>query len=88
MLIRNQEDQDRTQVIRHKSCAWCKRDLDYPRIVADDATRSSYHVSCAMHLVGAIATDVQALLDDANAADLVKHIEVSNLFQRMKTQQQ
>lgn len=85
MLIRNQDQQDMARVIRHKSCAWCNAQLDYPRIVADDATRSSYHVSCALRLVGTITTDVQALLDDTHAADLVKHIEVSNLLRRTGT---
>lgn len=82
MLIRDQAEQDEQKIMRHKNCAWCKRELHYPRIVTDDATRTSYHVNCALRLAGAITADVQALLDDPHAGDLVRHIEILNLAQR------
>ncbi len=79
MLIR--DEHDHAEVTRHKLCVWCRNDLSYPRIVSPDGAHS-YHVACALHLVREITLDVEALLNDEHAADLVKHIEAAHVAQR------
>lgn len=82
MLIRDQAEQDTLKITRHKNCAWCKRELLYPRIVAPDATNTSYHVPCAQQLARELLSDVQDLLNDPHVGELAKRIEFLTLAQR------
>lgn len=80
MLITNQSQQDELHIIRHKSCAWCHNDLDYPRIMADDTGKASYHIDCTLALVAAIMADLQTLFEKELSTDMVKKIEALRLM--------
>lgn len=80
MLIGSQEEQKEQNVIAHKKCAKCQRDLDYPRIVLQNASHTSYHVVCALSVASEIMTDLQAMLISPNATEMVKRIELTRFW--------
>jgi hypothetical protein len=82
MLIRNREQQDQAKIVRHTSCAWCKMELDYPRIVVDNENATSYHVLCILHLISDITADLQELIELPDAAILVRRITTTNMMMR------
>ena len=83
MLIRKQRELDEMQGTHHKSCAYCKGELHFPRIVLNDATNSGYHVPCAVQMGRAVMDDILMLLHDEDLVELAKRIEAVDVFRRM-----
>jgi hypothetical protein len=88
MLIKSREEQDEKKITRHASCAWCKRQLDYPRIIADDAHATSYHPLCALQLATHIIADTSALLNAKDLPEIAQRIVLTNMMSAPEKGQQ
>src|SRR6266700_1369351 len=82
MLIKSREEQDEKKIVRHTSCGWCRQQLDYPRIIAEDANHTSYHLQCALQLTTETIADIAALLNDKDLPAISQRILVTNLLGR------
>lgn len=83
MLIRSEEQLlNQIQGTHHKTCAYCKLELSYPRIVINDATKNGYHITCALQLEGDITADMRELLEASDAAELIQRVASLNFIQK------